>query len=142
MYFMDDPLVLSYWLSCRICRHRVTNRIYVYSSPFSYFELQVLGQFTFNYFLDILSPFFSFINLMLIKDKSPEVPFHRITLTYSYFEEFEFFRQFSKKQNRIKKKYQLNRIEKFVDKAKQCFAFLHIKQKFKFAVQWSWFLET
>ena len=26
-----------------------------------------------------------------IKDKSPEVPFHRITLSYSYFEEFEFW---------------------------------------------------
>jgi hypothetical protein len=69
------------------------------------------------------------------KDKSPEVPFHKITSSYSYFEEFEFLRQFSKKQNMIKKKYQLNRTEKFVDKAQQCFAFLHIKQKFKFAVQ-------
>ena len=36
-------------------------------------------------------------------DKSPEVRFHRITLSYSYFEEFEFLRQFSKKQNMIKK---------------------------------------
>ena len=76
------------------------------------------------------------------KDKSPKVPFHRITLSYSYFEEFEFLRQFSKKQNMIKKKYQLNRNEKFVDKAQQCFAFLKIKPKFKFAVQWRWFLET
>ena len=42
----------------------------------------------------------------------PEVPF-RITSSYSYFEEFEFLRQFSKKQNMIKKKYQLNRNEKF-----------------------------
>ena len=42
----------------------------------------------------------------------------------------------------IKKKYQLNRNEKFLDKAQQCFVFLHIKPKFKFAVQWSWFLET
>jgi hypothetical protein len=58
------------------------------------------------------------------KDKSPEVPFHIITSSYSYFEEF------SKKQNMIKKKHQLNRNEKFVDKA-----FLHIKPKFKFAVQ-------
>ena len=32
--------------------------------------------------------------------------------------------------------------EKFVDKAQQCFAFLPIKPKFKFAVEWSWFLET
>ena len=61
------------------------------------------------------------------KDKSPEVPFHRITKSYSYFEEFEFLRQFSKKQNMIKKKYQLNRNKKFVDKAQQCFAFLHTK---------------
>ena len=73
------------------------------------------------------------------KGKSPKVPFHRNTLSYSY---FEFLRQFNKKQNMIKKNYQLNRIEKFVDKAWQCFAFLHIKPKFKFAVQWSWFLET
>ena len=50
------------------------------------------------------------------KDKSPEVPFHGITSSYSYFEEFEFFCQFSKKQNMIKKKYQLNRYENFVDK--------------------------
>ena len=76
------------------------------------------------------------------KDKSPKVPFNSITSSYSYFEEFKFLRQFSKKQNMIKKKYQLNRNEKCVDKAQQCFAFLHIKPKFKFAVQWSWFLET
>ena len=66
------------------------------------------------------------------KDKSPEVPFHRITSSYSYFEEFEFLHQFSKKQNMIKKKYQLNRTEKFIDKTHQ---FLHIKPKFKFAAQ-------
>jgi hypothetical protein len=35
----------------------------------------------------------------------------------------------------IKKNYQLNRNEKFVDKAQQCFAFLRIKAKFKFAVE-------
>jgi hypothetical protein len=34
----------------------------------------------------------------------------------------------------IKKKYQLNRNEKSVDKAQQWFAFLHINQKVKFAV--------
>ena len=61
------------------------------------------------------------------KDKSPEVPFHRITLSYSHLEEFEFLRQFSKKQNLTKKKYQLKSNEKFVDKAQQCFALLHIK---------------
>ena len=82
------------------------------------------------------------MNAFKSKDKSPEVPFHRITSSYSYFEEFDFLRQFCKKQNMIKKKYHLNRNEKFVDKAQQCFAFLHIKPKFKFAVQWSWFLET
>ena len=49
------------------------------------------------------------------KDKFSEVPFHRITSSYSYFEEFDFFCQFSKKQNM--KKYPLNRNEKFVDKA-------------------------
>ena len=64
------------------------------------------------------------------------VPF--IELSYSYFEEFEFLRQFSKKQTKIKKKYQLNRNETFVDNAQQCFAFLQIKFKFKFAS----FLET
>ena len=73
--------------------------------------------------------------LLFCKDKSPEVPFHRITSSYNYFEEFEFLRTFSKKQNMTKKKFQLNRNEKFVDKAQQCFAFLHIKPKFKFAVQ-------
>ena len=62
---------------------------------------------------------------IIYKDKSPKVPFHR------HFEEFEFLRQFSKKQNMIKKKYQLNRNEKFVDKAQQCLAFLHIKPKLK-----------
>jgi hypothetical protein len=65
------------------------------------------------------------------KDESPEVPFPGITSTYS----FEFLRQFSKKQNMIKKKYQLNRNKKCVDKAQQCFAFLYIKPKFKCAVQ-------
>ena len=74
-------------------------------------------------------------NIENSKDKSPEVPFHSITSSYSYLEEFEFLRQFSKEQNMIKKEYQLNRNEKFVDKAQQCFAFLHIKPKFKFAVQ-------
>jgi hypothetical protein len=54
-------------------------------------------------------------------------------LSCSYFEEFEFLRQFSTKQNMIKKKYQLNRNKKFVDKAQQGFAFLHIKAKSKFA---------
>ena len=61
-------------------------------------------------------------------------------LLYRYFEDFDFLGQFSKKQNMIKKNYQLNRIKKFVDKARKCFAFLHIKPKFKFAVlEWSWF---
>ena len=55
-----------------------------------------------------LMPFF--------KDKFPEVPFHRITPSYSYFEEFEFLRQFSKEQNMIKKKYQLNRNENLLTK--------------------------
>jgi hypothetical protein len=49
--------------------------------------------------------------------------------------QFEFLRKFSKKQNMIKKKYQLNRNKNFVDKAQECFAFLYIKTKFKFAVQ-------
>ena len=56
--------------------------------------------------------------------------------------QFEFLRQFNRKQKMIKKNYQLNRNKKFVDKAQEYFAFLHIKPKFKFAVQWSWFLET
>ena len=51
------------------------------------------------------------------------------------FEGFEFLRQFSYKQNMIKKNYQLNRHKKFVDKAQQCFALLHIKPKFKFVAQ-------
>ena len=76
------------------------------------------------------------------KGKSPEVPFHGITSPQLFWNNLNFLRQFSKKQNMIKKNYQLNWTEKFVDKAQQCFAFLHIKPKFKFAVQWSWFLET
>jgi hypothetical protein len=48
---------------------------------------------------------------------------------------FEFLHQFSKKQNMIKKNYQLNKNEKFIYKAQQCFAFIHIKPKVKFAVQ-------
>ena len=48
---------------------------------------------------------------------------------------FEFLRQFNKKQNMIKKNYQLNRNEKFIDKSQQCFAFLQIKPKFKLAAQ-------
>ena len=43
---------------------------------------------------------------------------------------FEILPQFSKKQNMIKKNYQLNWTEKFVDKAQQCFAFLLMKPKF------------
>ena len=77
-----------------------------------------------------------------LKGKSPKVPFHGITLSYRYFEVIWYFCQFSKKQNMITENYQLNRNEKFVDNAQECFAFLHIKAKFKFAVQWSWFLET
>ena len=42
----------------------------------------------------------------------------------------------------IKTNYQQNRNNNFVDEAQQCFAFLHIKPKFKFALQWSWILET
>ena len=75
------------------------------------------------------------------KDKNLEVPFHRITLSFGYLEDILFLRQLSTKQNIIKKN-QLNKNEKFHDKAQQCFAFLHIKSIFKFfAVQWSWFLE-
>ena len=69
------------------------------------------------------------------KVKSPKFPFQGITLSYSYFEEFKCLRQFSKKQNMIKKKNELNKNEKSVDKAPQCFDFLHIKPKFKFALQ-------
>ena len=48
---------------------------------------------------------------------------------------FEFLRQFNKKQYMIKKNYQLNWTEKFVDKAQQRFAFLPIQPKFKFGVE-------
>ena len=54
------------------------------------------------------------VAIKVSKGKSPEVPFHGITFPYSY---FEFLRQFSKKQNMIKKKYHLKRNKKFVDKA-------------------------
>ena len=36
----------------------------------------------------VLHNFRAFMILMSSKDKSPEVPLHRITLSYSYFEEF------------------------------------------------------
>jgi hypothetical protein len=58
---------------------------------------------------EVFAVFFHQICVERDKDKSPEVPFHIITSSYSYFEEFEFLRQFSKKQNMIKKKYPLNR---------------------------------
>ena len=73
------------------------------------------------------------------KGKSPEILCHENTAILKW---FEFLRQFSKKQTMIKKNDQLNRNKKFVDKSQQYFAFLHIKPKFRFAVQWSWFLET
>ena len=60
----------------------------------------------------------------MCEGKSPEVPFHGITSLYSYFEVIWILRQFSKKQNMIKKNYQLNRNKKVADKAQQCFAFL------------------
>ena len=56
------------------------------------------------------------------KDKNLEVPFHRITLSFGYLEDILFLRQLSTKQNIIKKN-QLNKNEKFLDKAQQCFAF-------------------
>ena len=67
----------------------------------------------------------------LPKDKSPEVRSLRITLSYTYFEEFEILPQFSKIQNMIKKKHQLNRNEKFFEKAQQynVLPFLDIKPK-------------
>ena len=55
------------------------------------------------------------------KDKNLEVPFHRITLSFGYLEDILFLRQLSTKQNIIKKN-QLNKNEKFLDKAQQCFA--------------------
>ena len=77
------------------------------------------------------------------KDKSPEVPFHGITSPYRYFEVIWIFAPIQQEANHDQEiNYQLNRNEKFVDKAQQFFAFLHIKPKFKFAVQWSWFLES
>ena len=62
------------------------------------------------------------------------------SLRYSYFEEFEFLRQLGKKQNMTKKKYQLNRNESLLTKHSNVLPFY--KPKFKFAVQWSLFLET
>ena len=76
------------------------------------------------------------------KGKSPIVPFHGITSPSSYFEEIWIFVPIQQEAKHDQEKYQLNTNVKFVDKAQQCFAFLHIKPKFKCAVQWSWFLET
>ena len=78
----------------------------------------------------------------LLKANPPKFRFMESLHHTAILKYFEFLRQFNKKQNMIKKNYQLNRNEKFVDKAQQCFAFLLIKPKFKFTVQWSWFLET
>ena len=75
------------------------------------------------------------IKLFVVKVNPPQFRFMESLRHTAILKKFEFLRQFSKKQNMIKKNYQLNRNEKFVDKAQQCFAFLHIKPKFKFAVQ-------
>ena len=66
------------------------------------------------------------------KGKSPVVPFHHTVILKKF---KKVLRQFMKKQNMIKKNYRLNRSKKFVEKAQQCFAFVHINPKFKFAVQ-------
>ena len=44
------------------------------------------------------------------KDKSPKVPFQRINLSYSYFEEFEFSRQFSRPTIQQKAKHDQEKI--------------------------------
>ena len=71
--------------------------------------------------------------LWIGKGYSPENPFHRITSSYSILMNLNFCANSARSKTRAKKN-QLNRNEKFVDKAQQCFAFLHIKPKFKFAV--------
>ena len=73
-----------------------------------------------------------------VKGKSPVVPFHGITLPYSYFEEIWIFAQMQQEAKHDQEK--ISAEQKW--KAQQSFAFLHIKPKFKFAAQWSWFLET
>ena len=56
------------------------------------------------------------------------------TSPYSCFEEIWIFAPIKQEQNMMKKNYQLNWTEKFVDKAQVYFAFLPIKPTFKFAV--------
>ena len=53
---------------------------------------------------------------------------------------FEFLRANSARSKTWSRKT-ISWTEKFVDKAQQCFAFLHIKPKPKFAVEWSPHLE-
>ena len=78
------------------------------------------------------------------KGKSPKVPFHEIILfchTAILKYVIWIFVPIQLKQNMMKKNYQLDRNEKFVDKAHQCLQ-IKLGPKFKYAVQWSWFLET
>ena len=54
-----------------------------------------------NYDIETIIDTGDFFQMFLFAEgKSPEVPFHGITSRYNY---FEFLRQFSKKQNMIKK---------------------------------------
>ena len=117
--------LFKYWWSWCILPRSCLLALLISIGPFIYYVSKFLG------FLDPTP----YVSMFLVKINLPKFQFHRITSSYNYFEEFEFMRQFSKKQNMIKKKYQLNRNEKFVEKAQQCFTFLHIKPKFKFAVQ-------
>ena len=76
------------------------------------------------------------MHVALLEGKSLKVPIHGITSPYSY---FEVIWRFAPIQQEAKHDLeQLNRNEKFVDKAHQCFAYSHIKPKFKFAVQLIW----
>ena len=72
----------------------------------------------------------------VIKGKSPEVLFHGITSSYSNFEVILIFAPIQHEA----KHDQLNRNEKIADKVRQCYDFLQIKPKFKFAVQLNFWL--
>ena len=69
------------------------------------------------------------------KDKSPKVPFHRITLSYSYFEELEFLHSSASSKTWSRKNISWTEMKNLLTKPS------NVLQKFKFAVNWSYFLE-
>ena len=63
----------------------------------------------------------SSLSIFLLHTYLAEVPFHRITSSYSYFEEFEFLRKFSKKQNMTEKNISWTEIKSLLTKPRNVF---------------------